>query len=71
MATASPPPAERPQSPDAGPGPADAGRHAHPAADAAMVEYVGYLASWFDIGQLAAGFRARREHDHPPHRRDA
>jgi hypothetical protein len=26
---------------------------AHPV-DAAMVEYVGYLASWFEIGRLAA-----------------
>jgi hypothetical protein len=30
------------------------------AADAAMKEYVGYLASWFDLAQLAAARRLRR-----------
>lgn len=29
-------------------------------ADAALFEYVGYLAGWFDIGQIAAGRRLRR-----------
>ena len=68
MATASPRSIEQPKSPDAQTGPADAGHNARRAADTAMVEYVGYLASWFDIGQLAAGFRARREHAAPQHR---
>ena len=30
------------------------------AADAAMRTYVGYLAGWFDLGQLAAGRRLER-----------
>jgi hypothetical protein len=30
------------------------------AADAAMTTYVGLLAGWFDIGQLAAGRRLER-----------
>jgi hypothetical protein len=31
-----------------------------PPADAAMKEYVGYLAGWFDLAQLAAARRLRR-----------
>lgn len=33
------------------------------AADAAMTEYVGYLAGWFDLAQLAAGRRLGRSRD--------
>jgi hypothetical protein len=35
-------------------------RPASSAADAAMRAYVGYLAGWFDLGQLAAGRRLER-----------
>ena len=30
------------------------------AADAAVTAYVGYLAGWFDIGQIAAGRQLER-----------
>ena len=55
MEYASPSPVSSPE-----PAPPSEAREPASAAAAAMTEYVGYLAGWFDIGRLAAGRRLNR-----------